>query len=84
MSDKLTDRIRKGDRVRLRKGQTLKYSQHYGAGIADKAWTVKMVDKIGGRPRLYVEGEPGMIWASDAELPYGPNSPERKELLGIT
>lgn len=83
MSDSLTDRIRKGDRVRLKKGHTLKYAQAYGAGVEDKVWTVTMIDKIGGRPRLYLDGAPGMIWANDAALPYKPNSPERKRLLGI-
>jgi hypothetical protein len=70
-----------GDRVKLNTKRQGPYTRHYGIHLADKRWQVMNIDTaFGNRKRLYVDGEPSMIWASDALLDYGAQSSERRRI----
>lgn len=81
MASQMPSRICKGDKVRLKKDEGRKYG-----GDIDDVWTVSLVDKVAGRPRLYAkrhaEDDMKMFWANDCELAWGKASPERKKALG--
>ena len=77
MATKLTSKILKGDRIVIKDGEVAKYGGNRGPFL------VTLVDNIAGSPRLYIGESPSMVWARDAQLAYGMNSPERKEALGL-
>jgi hypothetical protein len=84
MSTQMPARICKGDKVRIKEQTKAKV---YGVDN-DRVFTVSLIDKVGGSPRLYVEhparpGEPFMVWARDVVLAWGKSSQERREALGL-
>ena len=70
-----------GDIVILREKRAATYTNAYGRELAEMKWQVTFIDRAVGRKRLYLDGRPSCLFASDARLAYKPQSTPRREQL---
>lgn len=70
-----------GDIIVLGEKTSLPYLNAYGRELAEMKWTVTFIDRVLGRKRLYLDGRPSCVFASDARLAYTPQSKTRREQL---